>query len=129
MKSVLMVALIGIVAFLFYQNRQKELALAEIADRENKAEASREMDQLKDDLHKAGAERDAARQERDRAKFELQAATQDRDDARHQVEAAQAEIGRLTNTIPKPVNWFEKHLEQSTGKLDAPNVVNGGVRR
>lgn len=119
MKTLLPLLLIGAIAFLAYQNHEKQQTLQRIANEAEQAEVSRKLADFKEQVRKAEAEANKVASERDGVKEQLDAALAERDDARQQVVAANAEIGRLTATTPKPVSWFEKRLNSAT-KLDAP---------
>lgn len=135
MKSLLLLLLIGCVVFLSYENHTKGVALRQLAESQEKSEESRRLAELQEQARKAGKERDlttrdfdtikrqfdamkgefdAVKRELDSAKMNLATTTNERDDARRQVEAANAQIGRLTATTPKPATWFQKKLEGTT---------------
>lgn len=138
MKSLLTLLLIGAIAFLAYQNHEKELSIARLAAEASQSEEAHKLSEAKDRARAAGEERDKLKRERDGIALERDAIAQERtvalaerDSARQEVVAARAEIARLTQTTPKPASWLEKRIEQSSNPLDpkgAPSSTLGRPR-
>ncbi|MEQ1861551.1 MAG: hypothetical protein ABMA13_16640 [Chthoniobacteraceae bacterium] len=122
MKSLLLVAIFGAAAFLCWRAYENERTLREAARVQSEQ-------QLADTTEQARMADEDGRRERDQLRGERDIAVRERDDARQQAVAAQTEIARLTNTTPKPENWFQKRLDQGSGKLDAPPAPAGVVRK
>jgi uncharacterized protein (DUF3084 family) len=128
MKVFSLIALLLVaLAMLAYQNNEKARSIAAFHEAEQKAAADHQLADLREAVRKVGSERNAADQARNKAEHERDQVLQERDqalherdEARQQATVAAAEIGRLTNSTPKPQSWFEKRQAESGGKLDAP---------
>lgn len=107
MKTLLLLVLIAAGGFLYYRQTQQTLTDERAQRAAEVADATKQIDELKQAKDKISKERD---------------------DARRQVVALNVEVGRLTNSTPKPSPWFEKRLEQGSARLDAPPSAAGTVR-
>lgn len=115
MKALLILVLVGVIAFLAYQNHEKKLTMEMMTNEQSSKDAIQREEDLKDKVRKAT--------------MEAQTLKQERDDARRQLVAANEEIARLTRTTPKPVTWFDKRLEENSGRLNATPGPAASVHR
>ncbi len=107
--------LVGVITFLAYQNHEKKLTMEMMANEQASKDALQREEDLKEKVRKATVEAQTLKQERD--------------DARRQLVAANEEIARLTRTTPKPVTWFDKRIEENSGRLNATPAPAASVRR
>lgn len=122
MKALLILVLVGVVAFLAYRNHEKDQAVQMLANEQAAKENVRHEDEMQDKVRKAFAEKEAAVRE-------AQILKRERDEARQEVTAANQEIARLTRTTPKPASWFERRLEENSGRLSSTPAPSNSPRR
>jgi peptidoglycan hydrolase CwlO-like protein len=106
-KTLVILVLIVTLSFVAYRSHQQKLEVQAALEESVQREA----------------------EEKKKAETDVAKLKQERDEARQEVVAANAEIGRLTQTTPKPVSWFNKRIEESSERLTSKPAPAGGVHR